>query len=110
MELNQYMDKAFLFEENGYVEEAMQLCMKCMQAFPEYRDEIAFEIAKMNYRNGNIEEALKQFYELYKLNENDEIVSLVLDAYYYNHLQEYAMRYQDNCQQLENYAYFFYHH
>lgn len=106
MELNQYMDKAFLFEENGYAAEAIQLCTKCMQAFPEYRDEIAFEIAKMNYRNGKAEEALKQFYELYELTQNDEIASLVLDAYYYNYLQEYVQRYQNNCRELENYPYF----
>ena len=45
MELSQYMEKAFYFEENGYAEEAIQLCSKCMQAFPEYSNEIEFEIA-----------------------------------------------------------------
>ncbi len=107
MELNQYMERAFSFEENGYVEEAIQLCTKCMQAFPEYESEIAFEIAKMNYRNGKEEDALKQFYELYEITEDEEIAGLVLDAYYQTRLQEYAVRYQNNCRQLESYPYFF---
>lgn len=107
MELSQYMEKAFYFEENGYAEEAIQLCSKCMQAFPEYSNEIAFEIAKMNYRNGNMEEALIQFYELFELTGNKEIAELILDAYYYNHLQEYVLCYENNCKELEHYTYYF---
>ena len=107
MELSQYMEKAFYFEENGYAEEAIQLCSKCMQAFPEYSNEIEFEIAKMNYRNGNLEEALIQFYELFELTGNKEIAELILDAYYDNHLQEYVLCYENNCKELERYAYYF---
>ncbi len=105
MGLNQYMEKAFAFEESGYVEEAVQLCLKCVQAFPEYENEILFEIAKMNYRNGKAEEALRQFLTLYELTGDHDIINLVIDAYYYN--QEYAMRYHENCSLLENYPYFF---
>ena len=51
-QLNQFLNKAFDFEEQGYVEEAIQLCEKCIQVFPEYENDIKLEIAKMIYRNG----------------------------------------------------------
>lgn len=106
-ELNQYMNKAFDYEEQGYVEEAVQLCRKCMQAFPEYKNEIEFEIAKMNYRNGKKEHALEQFLTLYQETGMDEIHDLVLEAYYGERRQEFQERYQVNHRQLENYPHFF---
>lgn len=106
-QLNEYMEKAFAFEENGYVDEALQLCEKCLKAFPEYEDEIAFEIAKMNYRNGNLEIALLQFLELYNQTEDISIIDLVLDAYYYSNAEKYNMLYHENWKEIEHYPYYF---
>lgn len=103
MELNQYINKALSFEEAGYVEEAIQLCKKCIQAFPEYRDDICFEIAKMNYRNGNEKTALLQFIELYEQTENIDIFDLIVQAYYGSRQQEFEERYLVNCCLLKEY-------
>ena len=48
MQLNDYMNRAFDHEERGALEEALQLCGKCLEEFPEYQNEIELEIAKMN--------------------------------------------------------------
>lgn len=106
-QINYYMNKAFHYEECGYVEEAIQLCKKCIQSFPEYQNEIEFEIAKMNYRNGRMEEALNQFMILYQKSGDNEICDLVLEAYYYNRKQEFDKRFEENCKQLEGYDNFF---
>lgn len=106
-QLNQYMEKAFTFEERGCFEEAVQLCCKCIQAFPEYKDEIEFEIAKMNYRNGKAEEALQQFQILYEQSGDNNLIELILDAYYRVNLPEYMAQYQENCKQLGRYPYFY---
>lgn len=106
-QLNEYMVKAFDFEENGYVKEALQLCDKCLQVFPEYRDEIELEIAKMYYRNEKKEYALLLFLEILKRTQSSDILWLILDAYYHNNIQEYSLQYQENCRQLEKYPYFF---
>ena len=65
-QLQFYMDKAFIFEENGYFSESLELCNKCLEAYPEYENEIVFEIAKMNYRNGRLEDALLYFVKFYE--------------------------------------------
>ncbi len=106
-QLNQFMVKAFEFEENGCIKEALLLCEKCIQAFPEYKDDIELEIAKMYYRNGNKEKALLQLLGLLKRSQRNDILQLILDAYYYNDMQKYFKQYQDNCQQLEKYPYYF---
>lgn len=106
-ELYQYMNKAFEYEEKGYVEEALKLCNKCIQAFPEYRDEIELEIAKMNYRNGEEEGALIQLLILYQKSGDNEIHNLILEAYYGVRQQEFEERYQENYKQLEKYPHYF---
>lgn len=106
-ELNQYINKAFDYEEQGYVEQAILLCEKCTQAFPEYKNEIEFEIAKINYRNGMEEQALGKFLALYQETGDRNIHDLILEAYYKNRQQEYEGRYQKNYRQLKNYPHFF---
>ncbi len=106
-QLHLYMEKAFQFEEKGCTDKAVSICLRCMQIFPEYKNDIFLEIAKMNYRNQNEEEALLQFLELYQLTGNDDIIQLVFDAYYNIHLQEYTERYEENCRQLQHYPYFY---
>lgn len=106
-ELNKYMNKAFEYEEKGYVEEAIQLCSKCMQAFPEYKNELELEIAKMNYRNGKEEQALIQFFSLYQKTGDSGILDLILEAYYGVRQQEFEERYQDNYKLLEKYPHYF---
>ena len=49
-QLAQYMEKAFIFEESGFLDEAVQLCNKCIQAFPEFKDDIELELAKMCFQ------------------------------------------------------------
>lgn len=105
--LKQYLEKAITFEENGYVEEAIQLCEKCMQTFPEFQNEILLEIAKMNYRNGNQEEALAQFLQLFQNTGNIALRDLILEAYYGVQSQEYNSRYQENCRRLKSYSHFY---
>lgn len=107
MELNQYIKKAVSFEEAGYVEEAIQLCEKCIQAFPEYRDDICLEIAKMNYRNGSEETALLQFIALYEQTGNTDIFDLTVQAYYGTRQQEFEERYCVNCGLLNKYPHFY---
>lgn len=106
-ELNKYMNKAFEYEEKGYVEEAIQLCSKCMQAFPEYKNELELEIAKMNYRNEKKEQALIQFFTLYQKTGDHEIHDLILEAYYWVRQQEFEERYQENYKQLVQYSNYF---
>ena len=107
MELNQYINKAFDFEEKGYVDEAIRLCSKCKQVFPEYKDEIELEIAKINYRNGREEVALPQFLALHNKTENDEVHGLIIEAYYGIRKQEFDGRYLENYRQLREYQHFF---
>lgn len=106
-QLHYYMEKAFHYEECGCFEEAVLLCNKCVQVFPEYQDDIEFEIAKMMYRNGKAEEALTRFLMLYQKTGQDEIGNLILEAYYFNRQQEFDKRYQENCKRLEAYPHFF---
>lgn len=106
-ELNLYINKAFEFEEKGCFEEAIQLCSKCRQAFPEYRNEISLEIAKMNYRNGREREALMQFLVLYRETGEIEVHDLILEAYYGVRQQEYEEQYRENCRRLEQYSHFY---
>ncbi len=107
MELNQYINKAVSFEEAGYVEEAIQLCEKCIQAFPEYRDDICLEIAKMNYRSGNEETALLQLIALYEQTGNTDLFDLAVQAYYGERQQEFEKRYSLNCCLLNKYPHFY---
>ncbi len=106
-DLNQYMNKAFDYEEQGYVEEAIQLCRKCMQAFPQYKNEIEFEIAKMNYRNGRKEQALGMLMALYQQTGDSIIHDLILGAYYAERQQEYEGHFRENCKLLKSYPHFF---
>ncbi len=106
-QLNQFLNKAFDFEEQGYVEEAIQLCEKCIQVFPEYENDIKLEIAKMIYRNGEKNLALSQFLTIYQETENSEIRDLILEAYYGEKEQEYEKNCQENWKRLETYPHFF---
>ncbi len=107
MQLNDYMNRAFDHEERGALEEALQLCGKCLEEFPEYQNEIELEIAKMNYRNGRKENALLQFLLVYFRTEDEGLCGLILNAYYENRKEEWDGRYQENYRLLENYAYFY---
>ena len=80
MQLNDYMNRAFDHEERGALEEALQLCGKCLEEFPEYQNEIELEIAKMNYRNGRKENALLQFLLVYFRTEDEGLCGLILNA------------------------------
>lgn len=105
--LNQEINRAFDLEEEGRFEEAIRLCRKCAQDFPENQSEIEIEIAKMNYRNGKEETALLQFLLLYDKTGDQEILDLVLEVFYYSYQEEYDRQYQENCRSLGNYAYFY---
>lgn len=106
-DLNQYMNKAFDYEEKGYVEEAIHLCSKCIQAFPEYKREIELEIAKINYRNGKERKALLQFLMLLDDTGDETISNLIIEAYYGAREQEFQERYRENYKLLEEYSYFY---
>lgn len=105
--LNQEINRAFDLEEDGHFEEAISLCQKCAQEFPEHQNEIEIEIAKMNYRNGKEEVALLQLLHLYDKVGVQEILEFVLEVFYYNYQEEYDRQYQENCRRLGNYAYFY---
>lgn len=106
-QLNQEINRAFDLEEEGRFEEAIRLCRKCAQDFPENQSEIEIEIAKMNYRNGKEETALLQLLLLYDKSRDQEILDLVLEVFYYSYQEEYDRQYQENCRSLGNYAYFY---
>lgn len=106
-QLNQEMNKVFDLEEDGHFEEAVSLCQRCAQEFPEYQSEIEIEIAKMNYRNGKAEVALLQLLQLYDKTRLQEILEFVLEVFYYSYQEEYDRQYQENSRRLENYAYFY---
>lgn len=106
-QLNKEINKAFDLEEAGHFEEAVILCQKCAQEFPEHQSEIEIEIAKMNYRNGREEVALLQLLQLYDQTKEQEILEFVLEVFYYSCQEEYDRQYQENCSHLENYAYFY---
>lgn len=102
-----FLEKAYHFEENGYIDEAVQLCGKCIEAFPEYEDDINFEIAKMNCRNGNVDEALVQFLMLYQKTGDDIVSDLILEVYYKSQCEGWREQYEKNCRLLETYAHYF---
>lgn len=104
---NQYIEKSITFEEMGYVDQALQLLLKCRETFFEQEKEINLEIAKMCYRNGRIEEALGIFLELYEKTEDAEICELILDVFYFERQSVFDKCYQDNCQLLKKYPFFF---
>lgn len=105
-QLNQYINHAFDCEEDGDAEKALQLCYQCLQMFPEHRNEIEYEIAKLKYRNGKAEEALTEFIMLYQRTEEREIHDLIMEAYYGVKQQELQKHFQKNCRLLKNYSYF----
>lgn len=105
--LNQDMNRAFDLEESGHFEEALLLCNRCIQTFPEYKTEIEFEIAKMNCRNGQEEQALVQLLALYEETSIKDIADLVLEVFYSGMQEEYNRQYQENCRRLGEYAYFY---
>lgn len=106
-QLNQEINRAFDLEEEGRFEEAISLCRKCAQEFPEHQSEIEIEIAKMNYRNGKEEAALLQLLQLYDKTGDQEIPEFVLEVFYYSYQEEYDRQYRENCRSLGNYAYFY---
>lgn len=106
-QLCQYLEKAFYFEKNGYINEAIQLCNKCIEVFPQNKCEIEFEVAKMKYRIGQRKDALDQLIKLYQETEEETVCNLIMDVYYRGHQEEFLTRYQKNCEVLGKYRYFF---
>ncbi len=106
-QLAQYMEKAFIFEESGFLDEAVQLCNKCIQAFPEFKDDIELELAKMCFRNHRIEQALIRFIILYQKTGNQDIFDLILDSYYKINEMDLNTCYESNYRLLEKYDYYY---
>lgn len=106
-ELNHYMLKAIDLEEQGYVEEAIKLCLKCMQEFSDYNNEINLELAKMCYRNQKTEEAFVRFLSVYQNTGEQEIIDLIFEAFYFSQREELNRCFQENCRQLEEYDFYF---
>ncbi|MCM1326560.1 MAG: glycosyltransferase [Bacteroidales bacterium] len=106
-QLHQDINRAFDLEESGNFEEAMRICNECAQNYPDHKNEIDFEIAKMNYRNGREEIALCQFLNLFDKTRDNDILTLILEVYYYSYQEELIQRYQQNYQMLVNYEYYY---
>lgn len=106
-QLNDYINRAFDYEECGKIEEAIQICEKCLKKFPDYQNEIELEIAKMSFRNGRKEHAFLQFLTLYLKTQDETLCDFILDAYYFSRKDEWDRNYQENCKRLENYAHYY---
>lgn len=104
--VNQYLNKMLLMEEKGCVTEALQLINKIMQTFPEYRKEILFEKAKLEYRNNMDKNALIDLIMTFNLSEDQEIYQLILEAYYVPNKFILQETYQRNLELLKHYPYY----
>ena len=104
-DLTLYLKKVLEYEEKGFATEAVQLFDKILEAFPDDRDELLPEYAKLKYRSGLYKEALFDFIDAYQLTGEDSIYDLILEAYYQGNAKTYQSRYLDNCRALEDYPY-----
>lgn len=105
--LQHFMDKAWTFVERGYGQEALKLCEKCLQVYPEQENEIWFEIAKIYYKNGNERKALELFFSLYQKTGIEDVCSCILENYYYNKKDILEQKYEENCKILNTNKYFY---
>lgn len=101
-----YLDKALALEERGGSEEAILLCGKILEAFPECAEFILTEKAKLEFRNRKEKEALQDFIRAYSIHHNDEIYDLILEAYVLPKQEELWRQYQKNASLLQPYSFY----
>lgn len=101
-----YLDKALDLEEMGCIDEAVALYEKMTEAFPEYREEVYTEKAKLEFRNMREKEALLDFLRAYAVHQNAELYELVLEAFLKPNLEELQERYQKNGKLLRDYPFY----
>lgn len=105
-ELQDYLSEILKAEDTGFVEEALQAIDAMTKAYPLFQQELMYEKALMEFRNGKDFEALMDFIWLYQKGGNEEILSLIFEAYIEPNREEFAVRYAENRKQLNNYEYF----
>lgn len=94
-------------EENGFTEAALQAMDVILNAYPQYHNELLYEKALMEFRNGRDFEALKDFISLYQAGGAEDILSLIFEAYIEPNEERFSARYAENRDRLLNYKYFF---
>lgn len=101
-----YLEKMLEYEENGCVEEAILLGNKLLDAFPDRKAEVLLELAKLEFRNGYEKEALVGLIKAYELSEDEEIYSLILEAYYVPNQEMLSGIYEKNIGRLKSYPHY----
>lgn len=101
-----YLERMLAMEEAGYMDAAVILADKLLETFPEQREEILNEKAKMEFRNEDYKNALEDFIKAYECSNNQEIFELVLEAYCFPNQEIFVNQYQKNIQQLWDYPHY----
>lgn len=101
-----YLEKALELEEKGYIDEAVLLCDKMKEAFPNDTEIILTEKAKLEFRNQRYKDALIDFIQAYTITQNGDIYDLVLATYLEPNLAELKERYQHNLELLRKYPFY----
>lgn len=106
-ELGLYLHKALSFEQKGAVDDALEMLQKCRWVFPEQKREVELEIARMNYRNGREENALRQFVSIYQETGDEPLLECIIELYDTPKRRGMQERYQKNISLLKDYLYFY---
>lgn len=107
--LERYLDKILEFEEQGYLEEALQLSEKLQETFSEDAEVlelILLERGKLEFRARADREALLDFIHAYKVAKNEEIYQLIMEAYFVPNQEYFRTNYQNNMKFLEEYPHY----
>lgn len=102
-----YLNKMLKYEEKGCINEAMILCDKLLETFPENAEDILTEKAKLEFRNMREKAALLDFIRAYEINRNIDLYELILEAYLNPNLEELDRRYKENMHILSSYHFYF---
>ena len=104
--MKKYLDKTFEFEASGYIDEAISLYTKLLDAFPNSAEMLLTEKAKMEFRNMRDKEALLDFIHAYAIDKNEELYDLILEAYLRPNKEQLEKQYQENLQLLRKYPFY----
>ncbi len=104
--VEQYLDKMLEMEGKGYLDAALELNDKLIQTFPEEKETILLEKAKMKFRSGYEKEALMDFITVYSISGNVEVYQLILDAYFIPNKEEMLEQFFFNMELLKEYPHY----
>lgn len=101
-----YLGKTFEFETNGCIDEAIDLYSELLDVFPDSKEILLTEKAKMEFRNLRDKEALLDFIHAYAIGRNQDLYDLILEAYLNPNIEQLEEQYQKNIQLLQKYPFY----